>query len=315
MQQNPLFRSGVMSYEIRAISIPSTDNIHKLNGKIYIPKDGIKGIFQIVHGMTEYIDRYDHLMSFLAENGYVTFGYDHLGHGKTARNDNELGFIAHKDGWKYLVNDCIAFGEAIKKMYPMLPLILMGHSMGSFISRLAVENSPQLYQKFIICGTSGPNPLSKIGLYFAKFKKLINGEKHISKTIYNLAFGSYNKNFEGLSEYDWLTKDREVINKYSNDKFCTFKFTLSAMIDLMELLSNSNRKKWFVNFKKDLPTLIISGEDDPVGDYGKGVTLVYRKLKEQNANVNIKLYKNCRHEIHNDSCKDEMFADILEFLN
>lgn len=304
-----------MEYEIKAISIPSTDNIHTLQGKIFIPKGEIKGLFHLVHGMTEYIDRYDHLFAFLAENGFVAFGFDNLGHGKTVRDESELGFIAHKDGWKYLVNDCIAFSEVVKNMYPLLPLYLMGHSMGSFITRLAVELSPEIYSKFIICGTSGPNPLTKIGLLFAKFKKLINGEKYISKTVYNLAFGSYNKTFEGISEFDWLSKDRELIKKYSKDKFCTFKFTLSAMIDLMYLLSNCNRKEWYENIKKDLPILIISGEDDPVGNYGKGVAAVYENLKKQNADVSLKLYKNCRHEIHNDSCKDEMFKDILSFIS
>ncbi len=304
-----------MEYEIKAISIPSTDNIHTLQGKIFIPKGEIKGLFHLVHGMTEYIDRYDHIFTFLAENGYVAFGFDNLGHGKTARDDSELGFIAHKDGWKYLVNDCIAFGEAVKNMYPMLPLYLMGHSMGSFITRLAVELSPKMYEKYIMCGTSGPNPLTKIGLLFAKLKKLINGEKYISKTVYNLAFGSYNKRFEGVSEFDWLSKDRELVKKYSKDKFCTFKFTLSAMIDLMYLLSNCNRKEWFENINGDLPIFIISGEDDPVGDYGKGVTSVYENLKANNVDVSLKIYKNCRHEIHNDSCKDEMFSDILNFIS
>lgn len=304
-----------MKFEIKSIEVQSTDNIHTLKGKIFIPKGEIKGLFQIVHGMTEYIDRYDHLLSFLAENGYIAFGYDHLGHGKTARDDNELGFIAHKDGWKHLVNDCITFGEAVKKMYPNLPLYLLGHSMGSFVTRLAVETSPKIYQKYIICGTSGPNPLGKIGLVFAKLKKLINGEKYISKTIYNLAFGSYNKTFEQISDHDWLTKDREIIKKYENDKYCTFKFTLSAMIDLMTLLENSNRKDWFKNIDKQLPIFIISGDCDPVGDYGKGVTAVYKTLKENGANASLKLYKNCRHEIHNDSAKDEMFADILDFIS
>ncbi len=304
-----------MEFEINSLEIKSTDNIHTLKGKIYIPKGEIKGLFQIVHGMTEYIDRYDHLFSFLAQSGYIAFGYDHLGHGKTARDDSELGFIAHKDGWKYLVNDCIQFGEAVKKMYPALPLYLLGHSMGSFITRLAVEINPNPYEKYIICGTSGPNPLGKIGLVFAKFKRVINGERHVSKTIENLAFGSYNKTFENNTQHDWLTKDFEVIKSYEADKYCTFKFTLSAMIDLMNLLENCNRKDWFSNIDKNLPIFIISGDCDPVGDYGKGVTAVYEALKENGANVKLKLYKNCRHEIHNDSCKDEMFADILDFIS
>ena len=165
-----------MSYEIKALSVPSSDNIHSLKGKIFIPTGEIKGLFHIVHGMTEYIDRYDHLFSFLAENGILAFGYDHLGHGKTAENDNELGFIAHKDGWKYLVNDVAAFTKAVKKMYPNIPTVLMGHSMGSFIARLVAESYPQEYDKFIFCGTSGPNPASSIGILLVNIIKAVKGE-------------------------------------------------------------------------------------------------------------------------------------------
>lgn len=303
-----------MEYEIRTLPLRSTDNIHTLMGKIYIPKGDIKGLFHIVHGMTEYIDRYEHLFSFLAENGYVAFGFDNLGHGNTARDKNELGFIAHKDGWKYLIHDCVAYSKAVKEMFPQIPLTLMGHSMGSFITRLAVEHSADVYDKFIICGTAGPNPLCGIGLLLSNVIKVIKGEKHISKMVDNLAFGSYNKRFEPLTNYEWLTKDRNIINKYINDEFCNFKFTVSAIIDLMTLLSNCNRKEWFKNIKKELPIFLIAGEDDPVGDYGKGVIAVFEKLKLENCNVTLKLYKNCRHEIHNDSCRDEMFSDILEFI-
>lgn len=303
-----------MSYEIKAISIPSTDNIHTLQGKIFIPEGEVKGIFQIVHGMTEYIDRYDHLMAFLSKNGYVCFGFDNLGHGKTAKNESELGFIAHTDGWRYLVNDVLAFTKAVKQIYPTQPVILMGHSMGSFIVRLVAEHYCSEYQKFIFCGTSGPNPLMGIGRAFTAVKKAIHGEKYISKTVYNLAFGSYNKGFEGISDYDWLTKDRQVIEKYEKDKFCNFKFTISAMQDLMKLLSLCNHKEWFNNISRNTPILLLAGDKDPVGNYGKGVKTVYEKLKKHGANVEIRLYSNCRHEIHNDTCKEEMFNDILRFI-
>jgi alpha-beta hydrolase superfamily lysophospholipase len=303
-----------MEYEIRTLPLRSTDNIHTLMGKIYIPKGELKGLFHIVHGMTEYIDRYEHLFSFLAENGYVAFGFDNLGHGNTARDKKELGFIAHEDGWKYLVYDSIAYGKTVKEMFPQKPLTLMGHSMGSFITRLAVEHSADIYDKFIICGTAGPNPLCGIGIILSNIIKAIKGEKHISKMVDNLAFASYNKRFDNITEYEWLTKDREIINKYISDEFCNFKFTVSAIIDLMKLLSNCNRNEWFKKIKKDLPIFLIAGEDDPVGDYGKGVREVYEKLKSQNCNVTLKLYKNCRHEIHNDSCKEEMFSDILKFI-
>ncbi len=303
-----------MNFEIKTLEVKSTDNIHTLKGKIFIPQGEIKYLFHLVHGMTEYIDRYDHFFSFLAENGVLAFGYDHLGHGKTAENDDELGFIAHKDGWKYLVNDVAAFTKAVKKIYPDIPTILMGHSMGSFIARLVAERYPQEYDKFIFCGTSGPNPASKAGLLLVKIIKAIKGEKHKSDLIQNVAFGSYNKGFEGDTPYEWLTTDREVINKYAADKYCTFRFTVSAMGDLMNLLSTCNRTAWFKALDSNKPILLIAGDKDPVGNYGKGVMAVYEKLIKNGKNAKIKLYENCRHEIHNDTCKAEMFSDILKFI-
>ena len=303
-----------MSFEIKTLEVKSTDNIHTLHGKIYVPNGEIKALFHFVHGMTEHIDRYDHMFSFLAENGYVIFGYDHLGHGKTAENDDELGFFAHENGWKYLVNDVVTFTRAVKKLYPNLPTVLMGHSMGSFISRLTAENYADEYQKFIFCGTAGPNPASKIGILLVNILKAFKGEKYISRIIQKMAFGGYNKGFEGLSEYDWLTNDREVISKYEKDKYCTFRFTLSAMGDLMTLLTNANRKQWFINMPNEKPIYLIAGDKDPVGNYGKGVKTVYDKLEKAGKNVKLKLYENCRHEIHNDLCKDEMFNDILSFI-
>lgn len=304
-----------MAYEIKEFAVSGTDNIHTLIGKIYVPDGDIKGLFHIVHGMTEYIDRYDHLMTALADAGYVAFGFDNLGHGKTAKDDSELGFIAHRDGWKYLVNDVFAYSTAVKNLFPDKPITLMGHSMGSFIARLTAENYGDNYEKLIICGTAGANPLSGAGLLLTNILKALKGEKYISELVLSMAFGSYNKRFDGESEYEWLTKDLSIIEKYKNDKFCTFKFTVSAMHDLIKLISMCNRKDWYNNLRKDLPTLIISGSDDPVGNYGKGVTQVYNNLVANGVNSKLKLYKNCRHEILNDSCRQEVISDILNFID
>lgn len=303
-----------MSFEIRQMTVNSTDNIHTLVGKIYIPEGEAKGTLHIVHGMTEHIDRYDRLMTAAAEIGYVAFGYDHLGHGKTARDDSELGFIAHNDGWKYLVNDVGAFSSAVKQMYPDKPMILFGHSMGSFIARLAANSFSNCYDKLILCGTAGKNPLAPAGLLLTNIIKLIKGEKHISKTVNNMSFGSYNKRFEGNSKYEWLSRDKENIAKYANDKFCTFSFTVSAMHDLIKLISVCNKAEWFKEIPSTLPIFIISGSDDPVGNYGKGVKEVYDRLISAGKNAEIKLYDGYRHEILNDSCRDEALSDILRFI-
>jgi len=303
-----------MSFEIREMTVKSTDNIHTLVGRIYIPEGEVKGLFHIVHGMTEHIERYDFLMSALAEKGYVCFGFDNLGHGKTAKDDSELGFIAHTDGWKYLVNDIGAFGDAIKKMYPDKKYVLMGHSMGSFMARRAAVSLNGICDKLIICGTGGKNPLSKAGLFLTSIIKVFKGEKHVSPLVLKMAFGSYNKRFKGGNSRDWLTNDLSIIEKYATDKFCNYDFTVSAMHDLIMLNDMANRQEWFNSIKKDLPILIISGEDDPVGDYGKGVRQVYDKLIKAGADVQIKLYENCRHEIHNDICRNEVISDIMRFI-
>lgn len=303
-----------MSFEIKEITAASSDNIHTLVGRIYIPDGEIKGIFHIVHGMTEHIERYDPLMSYIAQNGFVAFGYDNLGHGKTARDDSELGFIANNNGWKYLVNDVSVFDKIISNLYPDKPIYLFGHSMGSFIARLAATNFGDMYAKLIICGTGGRNPMSRIGILLCKILKAVKGEKYISDFIINMAFGSYNKRFEGDSKYSWLTKDFEMIEKYKDDKFCTFKFTVSAMQDLITLTDLCNRRSWYKEIRKDLPILLISGSDDPVGNYGKGVNQVYNDLIKSGADVTLKLYENCRHEILNDSCRSEVLSDTLKFL-
>lgn len=303
-----------MNYEIKTVKVRSSDNIHTLKGKIFIPEGEIKGIFHLVHGMTEHIDRYDGFFDEFAKRGYVCCGYDNLGHGKTANNAEELGFIAHKKGYDYLMRDVKVFSDKIRKNYPNVPYILMGHSMGSFIVRGTAVNYVLDPDKLIICGTGGPNIASGAGLLLTDIFKLLFGEKHISDIIDKTAFGTYNKRFEGTSPYNWLTKDSEAIKKYSKDDYCTFEFTVSAMHDLVKLNRIANSRKFFRELDPKIPVLIVSGDSDPVGNYGKGVKKVYNKLKK-GRNVTLKLYKDGRHEIHNDTCKEEMIKDILEFID
>lgn len=303
-----------MAYTKKEISVPSSDGLHMLKGVTYIPQGEIKGIFHLVHGMREYIGRYEHFLPFFAENGFVCVGYDHLGHGNTA-NEGELGFIAQKGGYKYLIEDVYRFAEHIKSEFPDLPYILMGHSMGSFIVRLAATRYRDIADKLIICGTAGSNPVASVGIALARILAKIKGSRAYSPLIESMAFGSYNKYFEGDTPYEWLTKDKEVIAKYQADKFCNYHFTISALADLITLTYKCNLNTWYIDMPKKLPILLVSGADDPVGNYGKGVREVYNKLKKSGAeDVTIHLYENCRHEIHNDSCKEESRNDILEFI-
>ena len=302
-----------MSTQIVEKQVLSSDGKHTLKGVIYLPTGKPQGIFHLVHGMTEYIGRYDSLLSLIASAGFVACGFDNLGHGKTA-TEGEFGFIAEKDGYKYLIDDVLVFGNAVKADFPDLPYYLMGHSMGSFIVRLTAEKYKKDIDRLIICGTGGPNPAAKIGLLLIDIISLFKGKRAYSDFIENMAFGSYNKRFPGDGKYEWLTKDEDIKNAYANDPLCTFRFTLSALKDLIKLNFLCNRKAWFKNMRRDMPIMLISGEEDPVGDYGKGVTKVYKKLKENGCNVTLHLYENCRHEIHNDNCRETSAQDILKFI-
>ena len=303
-----------MAVELKKIKVKSNDGIHFLAGVVYIPDGEKKGIYHIVHGMTEHIGRYDRIMTALAENGYICCGYDNLGHGYTANSKDELGYIAPKRGWDILARDVATFSDAVRAEYGSeLPYYLMGHSMGSFIARLAAERYAKP-DKLIIMGTGGPNPAADPGLLLIEVIKLFYGDKHISKLIDKIAFGSYNKRFNENDGSSWLTTDVEVRKKYWKDEFCSFKFTVSAMGDLIRLIKYSNSSSWFKNISSSMPILLVSGNEDPVGDYGKGILSVCDKLKKNGKNVRYILYKGARHEILNDFSYDDVKNDILHFI-
>jgi alpha-beta hydrolase superfamily lysophospholipase len=270
--------------------------------------------------MTEHIARYERLMRDLAERGWIAFGYDNLGHGNTANAPEELGFIADRNGWDFLLRDVKVFSDEVMRTYAPndvhLPYCLMGHSMGSFIVRLAAEKyvTPD---RLIIMGTGGSNPAAGIGIALTELVKVFRGAGRVSPLVNALAFGNYNKRF--AAELDeapnpWLTTDAEIRKQYAADPFCTFKFTVSAMDDLVTLTKLANSRAWFKSLRKDLPILLVSGREDPVGDFGTGVETVCTKLQGAGHPVTCRLYDGYRHEILNDASHDRVVADILDFL-
>jgi len=298
--------------------VPSSDGVHELKGVVYLPDCETRGFFQVVHGMTEHIARYDRFLSDMAADGWICFGYDHLGHGNTARNASELGYIAKKKGWELLAKDVKVYSDAVRSQFGnmKMPFCLMGHSMGSFVARLAAQRfvSPD---RLVVMGTGGPNPAADPGLALIDLIKLFKGDKHISKLVEKVAFGSYNDRFGKADTEDsklWLTNDAAVRKEYYADPFCSFSFTLSAMGDLIRLIKYTNSKKWYRNIPDSLPILLVSGGDDPVGNYGKGVNEVAERLRKQGKKVSCIIYKGARHEILNDFTYESVKKDIVRFL-
>lgn len=307
-----------MSVERKDFFVPSCDGIHTLSGVVFLPDGEVKGYFHVVHGMTEYIGRYERFLRDVAEKGWIAFGYDHLGHGKSVSDDSELGFIAEKNGWDLLARDVKTFSDAVRVEFgddDARPYCLMGHSMGSFIVRLAATKYVKP-QRLIVMGTGGSNPLASVGILLSGAVKLFCGARHVSSLVNNLAFGDYNKRFsneEAEAPDPWLTTDIEVRKKYQNDPYCNFSFTVSAMGDLIRLTKYSNSAEWYRSFPKDLPVLLVAGENDPVGNYGKGVREVEERLLAVGVQCKCILYSGARHEILNDFTYENVKCDILDF--
>ena len=303
-----------MGIFITSLRVPSSDGIHTLAGVAAVPAGRPRAILHIVHGMTEHISRYTPTMRAFAEAGILAVGYDNLGHGYTAK-EGEHGFIAEQDGHLLLAKDVALFAAAVKERYGKdLPYILMGHSMGSFIVRLAAATTFRP-DKLIVMGTGGKNPLAGVALALIAVNQKKYGAKHYSPFLDKLAFGSYNDRFraEGDARNLWLTTLPEVRKKYAADPLCSFRFTVSAMGDLIRLLKETNIRAWYDALDSSLPVFLVAGSEDPVGNFGKGVREVYDKLIATGHNARMKLYEGARQEILNDFSRDEVLADLLAF--
>lgn len=305
-----------MNYIHRDITFPSSDGKNTIHAEIFIPSDNIiKGVVQISHGMMDYIGRYTLLAEAFCSAGIAVAGHDHLGHGDSVSTPDDYGFFASKNGYRYVIDDVKKMNDLIRKEIPDVPVVLLGHSMGSFIARLYALDYEDSIDGLIIHGTAGPNPATGAGKLIVKLLRAIKGERHRSKFICSLADGGYNKGFDP-SEGDgaWLTRDPSMVADREGNPKTDFIFTLAGYEDLFSFLGNCNNEAWFKGFPKNLSTLVISGEQDPVGGFGKGVRYVYDNLNKNGAKVELKLYEGARHELFNEINRDEVFADLIKWI-
>lgn len=272
-----------------------------------------KAVIQLVHGMAEHSARYDHFARFLCENGFAIYANDHAGHGMSAR---QQGYFAARNGWECVVRDINALMDEAAQNHPGLPLFLMGHSMGSFLSRSYLARYGERLRACVLCGTMGENPGIKAGKALAALQCRLRGPRSSGKMLDKIATGTYNSRIQKpVNKSAWLSTVDQVCIDFEADAMCGFPFTASGYHDLFTGLTEITSPQWAQKVPKELRVFLVAGLEDPVGSYGEGPKQVANWLKEAGVKqVDLKLYPAMRHEILNEKDKQQVYADVLGWL-
>ena len=278
------------------------------------PSEAPKGIVQIAHGMCEHKERYIPLMEYLCQNGYAVVCHDHRGHGASVKSADDLGYMG-KGGWLAMVDDTREVTLWAKKKWPGIPFTLFGHSMGSMVVRSYAKRYDSLIDSLIVCGCPSDNPAKGAGILLAKVIGRIKGWRFRPTILQKMSFGAYNKPFEKEGwPAAWVCSDPEILKAYHADPLCQFVFTADGFLNLLLLMKDCYSTDW-KTLRSSLPVHFISGADDPCRVNDKALQSAVQAMKDRGyENVSLKVYPGLRHEIHNETAKAEVWADILSYL-
>lgn len=298
-------------------TFPSSDGQHTCWASQWLPDEGQpRAVVQIVHGVAEYAGRYDHFARFLTGHGFAVCGEDHLGHGKTV-TDSKYGYFGKQNGWLTVTADVHQLRQLMGEKFPGIPYILLGHSMGSFLTRTYLCRYPGTVNGAILSGTGQERAaLVGIGKAIASLISLLWGPDTVSKLVNDLSLGAYNKQFKpNRTTADWICRDEAVVDKYLQDPFCTFIPTVGMYRDMLGGLQYISSDKALSRMDPNTPVYLFSGGQDPVGSNGVGVKKVHGYFKKYGTkDLSLKLYPGGRHEMLNETNKEEVYADVLAWL-
>ena len=294
---------------------PSKDGNTEIHTIEWKPEGEVRAVLQICHGMVEYIRRYDEFAQFLCGEGYYVVGNDHLGHGKSIQAKSEYGFFNEKYGNACVLGDMHTLRQRTEKKYPGVPYFMLGHSMGSSLLRQYIQMYGNGLSGAVLMGTVADH--KKAALLFGKrlcrVMAAFRGWHYRSKMVDNLVLGAYNKKFKpARTRADWITSDNENLDMYVADPLCSFMSTVNAYYNVFSGMIGIQRKESVYMIPKVLPVLFVSGADDPVGEFGKGVRKIYEKYRAAGIrDVTLRLYTGDRHEILNETDRDQVYKDLL----
>lgn len=304
--------------KLREFTYPSCDGIHQVHTAEWLPESGApRAVIQLVHGVSEHIMRYGEFARFLTEHGFAVVGGDLLGHGKTARSPEEYGYLGERGSWRNVACDVRQLRILTGERFPGIPYFLMGHSMGSFLVRLYLIDWPGTVDGAILSGTGQESPfLVAFGKLVARLEMLRVGPRGHSAFLENLTTGGYGRQFAPARTHaDWISRDTAVVDAYVADPLCSFYPTVSMFIEMADgvryIADGENLKK----MNSCTPVYLFSGALDPVGQRGAGVRQVYNLFKRAGCgNLTVKLYPDGRHEMLNEINRQEVFSDVLSWM-
>ena len=288
----------------------------KIHACRWTPEGDIRAVVQILHGIAEFVERYDAFAEYLNSHGILVVAEDHMGHGQSINGDGIQGYF--HGGWFSAVEDSIQLMSDTKEEYPDLPYILFGHSMGSFMARTILCKYPECgLTAAVICGT-GWQPAFALPALIKVVERICKrtGETEPNETLQGMVFGSYNKKVEHpRTPFDWLSRDSKIVDAYIEHPLCGFTASAGLLREMLKGIHYIEQKNNLQNMNKNLPVFFIAGGDDPVGSYGKGVHTcadAFRKVGMED--VSIRIYPLCRHEILNEINREEIFEDIIHWI-
>ncbi|MCR5717384.1 MAG: alpha/beta hydrolase [Lachnospiraceae bacterium] len=297
----------------------SRDGQDKIHAIRWIPDGEIKAILQVIHGMAEYVARYEGFAEYMTSKGILVTGEDHLGHGETiAANNGIPGYFCAHDPATVTLRDVHRLKKLTQETYPQVPYFIMGHSMGSFIVRNYAIRYGKGVQGVIAMGTGMmPNATVKMAKGMSNFLGIFQGDKHVSKFLEKMSFGSYLSRIPNAkTPVDWLSVNEENVKRYIADPLCGFTFTINGFKTLSEFLVRLTDPDAFEMIPKSLPVLFVAGAEDPVGGWGEQVKAVAKKYQDAGMqDITLKLYDGDRHEILNEDNKEQVSEDIYQWLS
>ncbi len=296
-------------------SYPSSDSLHTVHAREWVPEGSPRGVVQIVHGVAEHIGRYDPVARFLAAHGYAVCGGDHLGHGLTA--GGKFGYFGPKSGWDFVARDIRRLRDLEGEKFPSLPYVILGHSMGSFLTRTYLIRWPGTVNAAVLSGTGQESAAAVAsGKALAGALCKLRGPDHVSKTVNDLSLGAYNRVFKpNRTSSDWISRDEAAVDAYLADPLCNFLPTVGMFRDMMGGLQFIADKANLSKMDKDTPIYFLSGDRDPVGSMGRGVRKVEELFRSAGCrDVTVKLYPGGRHEMFNEINRQEVFGNLLAWI-